>query len=177
MEQHKSYVYNPHFYLHKCEPAKKRETKKRLIQLSEMGLEEVGYAEFGVKGVMSGLYIERVWNMSDAQWDDYMKWTAGCINRKEAEKFFIESRMIIKSLDFKVKGTFESFYAAEHWLHENKYCYGSLCGNDPVIILKGNNYHYPQKWINVPEAGRKKIDGIITSTDFREGTVTIILYK
>lgn len=74
------------FYLHECGEEKRRETKNRLTRISEMGMTEVGTAEFGVSGIMSGLYIERVWNMTDAQFDDYMEWTQGLINSKSIKK-------------------------------------------------------------------------------------------
>ncbi len=70
------------FYLHKCSEEKRKETESRLTRIQEMGMTEVGVAEFGVEGIMSGLYIERVWNMSDADFDDYMEWTQGLINSK-----------------------------------------------------------------------------------------------
>lgn len=60
----------------------KENTKKRLLQIAEMGMEEVGVAEFGVPGVMSGLYIERVWNYSDQQWNEYMEWAESLIKSK-----------------------------------------------------------------------------------------------
>jgi hypothetical protein len=45
----------------------------------------VGVAEFGVKGVMSGLYIEKVWNASDQEFDDYMSWARSLIAEKHHE--------------------------------------------------------------------------------------------
>jgi hypothetical protein len=58
-------------------------TRQRLTEMAEMGMEEVGVAEFGVPDKMSGLYIERVWNYSDKQWKEYMEWAAGVINKKQ----------------------------------------------------------------------------------------------
>ena len=56
--------------------------KKRLTQMAELGMEEVGVAQFGVKDIMSGLYIEMVWNLTDEKFKDYMKWTKGLILKK-----------------------------------------------------------------------------------------------
>jgi hypothetical protein len=39
----------------------------------------VGIAQFGYKGVMSGLYIEKVWSYSDADFKGYMDWAKGLI--------------------------------------------------------------------------------------------------
>ena len=52
----------------------KERTKKRLAEMAECGMEEVGKAHFGYRGVMSGLYIEMVWNYSDNDFKHYMTW-------------------------------------------------------------------------------------------------------
>lgn len=58
-------------------------TKGRLEELSELGMEEVGIAQFGIKDIMSGLYIEMVWNFSGKQWRDYIDWVKELINNKK----------------------------------------------------------------------------------------------
>lgn len=77
-----SYIYRPDFYLYKCSPEKREETKKRLTQISEMGMTEVGIANFGVEGIMSGLYIEKVWRYSDKEWGEYIDWADKLIKQK-----------------------------------------------------------------------------------------------
>lgn len=57
----------------------KDRTKKRLIEIAECGMEEIGFASFGYKGVMSGLYIEKVWEYSDEDFKNYMDWAKGLI--------------------------------------------------------------------------------------------------
>jgi hypothetical protein len=61
----------------------KEVTKARLTEISDLGMEEVGIAQFGIKGVMSGLYIEMVWNVSDNQWKEYIDWVKKLINRNK----------------------------------------------------------------------------------------------
>ena len=85
-------------------------------------------------------------------------------------------RIALKTLNFKENGTFESLWAAEKWLTDNGYEYGSLCGSEPVAITKGG-YDLPQKWKNFNSLEKSLVDGVVLSTDFREGEVTIILYK
>jgi len=63
------------------EPEKKLQTKNRLIQIAELGMEEVGIASFGIPNVMSGLYIEKVWNYSDKDFEDYLNWVKSLIKR------------------------------------------------------------------------------------------------
>ena len=48
--------------------------KTRLTEMAEIGMEEIGVANFGIKDIMSGLYIERVWSYSDKNWKEYMDW-------------------------------------------------------------------------------------------------------
>nr|WP_298657056.1 hypothetical protein [uncultured Flavobacterium sp.] len=58
----------------------KERTRKRLIEIAECGMEEVGTASFGYEGVMSGLYIEKVWAYSDEDFKNYMDWARGLIS-------------------------------------------------------------------------------------------------
>lgn len=62
------------FYLYKCPPDKYEETKSRLQRIQDAGMTEVGIASFGIAGIMSGFYIEMVWNQSDKDFDNYMEW-------------------------------------------------------------------------------------------------------
>lgn len=68
------------FYLYKNDDLNER-TKNRLIQIAEMGLEEVMVAEFGIPGIMSGLYIEYVWRDSEEDWSEYISWINSLINK------------------------------------------------------------------------------------------------
>lgn len=55
-------------------PELKQRTRLRLIELAELGAEEVGVAQFGIKDKVSGLYIEKVWDADDQRWKEYMDW-------------------------------------------------------------------------------------------------------
>ncbi len=63
-------------------PEFKERTKNRLSQIVEMGMTEIGIASFGIEGIMSGLYIEKVWNYSDEDWDSYIDWVKSLLNKK-----------------------------------------------------------------------------------------------
>jgi hypothetical protein len=58
-------------------------TRNRLIQMAELGMEEIGHASFGVKDIMSGLYIEMVWSYSDESFEDYLSWVKEMISKKQ----------------------------------------------------------------------------------------------
>ncbi len=65
------------------EPELNKRTRKRLIEIAELGMQEVMTAEFGYKGVMSGLYIEYVWNYSDEEFKSYMDWVKNLIDEQK----------------------------------------------------------------------------------------------
>lgn len=93
-----------------------------------------------------------------------------------------DKRKIKKELSFKEEGTFQSVYAAEAWLNANGYSFGSACKDRktgvicPIAIVYGP-YELPEKWINMDDGDKILIDGIMTSNDWREGEVKIILYE
>ena len=58
-------------------------TKERLMQIHNIGMQEVGIAEFGIKGIVSGLYIEKVWSFSDEEFNDYINWVIKLKNEKK----------------------------------------------------------------------------------------------
>lgn len=57
-------------------------TRKRLIQMADMGMEEIGFASFGVCDIMSGLYVEYIWSYDDEKWDDYINWVKELVIEK-----------------------------------------------------------------------------------------------
>ncbi len=69
------------FYLHD-QPLLKERTRDRLTQIEALGMIEVGYAQFGIPDVCSGLYIEKVWSDSDEVFNDYLKWVKELIENK-----------------------------------------------------------------------------------------------
>ena len=72
-------IENKLFYDHKND----ERTKMRLLEMKELGMVEVGYGQFGVTNVMSGLYIERVWSYDDVKFDDYLDWVKELISESK----------------------------------------------------------------------------------------------
>ena len=60
----------------------KERTKNRLTEMYDLGMTEVGVAQFGIKDVMSGLYIEMVWSYTDEEFKSYMDWVKSLIKEK-----------------------------------------------------------------------------------------------
>lgn len=66
-------INKPDYYFGQNDIGKIR-VRRRLEEINSLGLSEVGYGEFGIKGLMSGLYIERVWHFSNQHWKEYVDW-------------------------------------------------------------------------------------------------------
>lgn len=87
-------------------------------------------------------------------------------------------RTVIQKESFQVDGTFESMYAAQRWLKEKGYDYGSSCGMLPIGIIKGDycNHDLPQKWVNFTAAEKKIVNGVMIG-DFRYGPIVVYLFN
>lgn len=68
-------------------------------------------------------------------------------------------------------GDFKAKYAAEKWLDNNKYSYGSMQMDKPIGILKGEIYI--SKWRGMTDIEKGQLHGLMTSNDFRIGPVLI----
>ena len=77
-------------------------------------------------------------------------------------------------ITFYLKGTFRSYNAAIIWAWDHGYFAGSRdnCG---IIALQKNKIH--KKWVGMTIEEKANVDGIIHSENFREGAVTINIYK
>jgi hypothetical protein len=78
-------------------------------------------------------------------------------------------------MSFNVPGTFQSLHAARSWCYDNGYSYGSLCRGMPTALYKGE--YNISKWYNLSKEEQSTCDGVMLSTDYREGEITIVLYK
>jgi hypothetical protein len=74
---------------------------------------------------------------------------------------------------FKGKGDFEAINKARLWLKKKGYSYGTMQGDSPIGIKKGD--HSIPKWIYISSDESVLLDGTITSRDFRNGPVKITI--
>ena len=79
-------------------------------------------------------------------------------------------------ITFYLKGTFRSYNAAKDWAYDEGYSVGSTDSGGVVALQKGE-YTLPQKWRNMSDIDRANVDGIMYSENFREGAVTVNIYK
>lgn len=86
-------------------------------------------------------------------------------------------RDVVKKVNIKVEGTFRSFYEAETQLRKMGYIIGSMCGGEPIGFACGEKYEYIAKWRNIDPSDRNKVDGVMISDDWREGSVDIIWFN
>lgn len=70
---------------------------------------------------------------------------------------------------------FGAYYAAETYALEQGFSIGSMCGDLPIGIMRGE--YYIAKWRNLNVKERKQMHGIITSLDFRSGPVTVEVFE
>ena len=87
-------------------------------------------------------------------------------------------RKAILTKSFTVPGTFQSMYAAQKYVKELGYDYGSTSAMEPTAIMKGNygDYDLPQKMKNFTAKEKKMVHGIIYG-DMREGPVNVHIYQ
>ena len=86
-------------------------------------------------------------------------------------------RDVVKKVNIKVEGTFSSVYEAEKQLRELGYRIGSMCGGEPIGFACEEKYEYIAKWRNIDPSDRNKVDGVMISNDWREGSVDIIWFN
>lgn len=87
----------------------------------------------------------------------------------------MKTRQVIMEQKFRVAGTFQSYYAACHFVKDMGYSYGSMCRDMPIGLLKGD--YDISKWRNLTVEKIKQLDGVMTSSDFREGEVIVKIYE
>jgi len=86
-------------------------------------------------------------------------------------------REITRRDNVKVEGTFMSFYEAENRLRRMGYKIGIMCGSEPIGFACEEKYDYISKWRNMNSDEHKLLDGVMISSDWREGSVEIIWFK
>jgi hypothetical protein len=79
------------------------------------------------------------------------------------------------AVEFEASGTFQAFYKAEAFLRELGYTTGSMEMNAPIGFSL--EYDYISKWNNMNHNEHRLLDGIMTSNDFREGSVQVLFFK
>ena len=88
------------------------------------------------------------------------------------------SKEIQFTMLFKSTGqSFKSFYEAEDTAKEFGFTVGSMARNEPIGIAKASAVDYVAKWYNIPSEARKELDGVLLSTDFRDGDVELVFFK
>lgn len=90
-------IHNPNYY-ENGKPEKIDRTEKRLKEISDLGMTETGNFSFGIEGVMSGLYIEKVWSYSDEDFDGYLDWVRSLLALKNKK---IDLSQPVRALSWK----------------------------------------------------------------------------
>lgn len=69
--------------------------------------------------------------------------------------------------------TFGAMWKAQSYLRELGYSFGSTCTPSPFVAIQKGPYTLPQKLYNFDNEDIAKVDGVIYSTDYREGNVEV----
>lgn len=68
---------------------------------------------------------------------------------------------------------FSAMYQAQHWLHENGYCYGSSDCSHYIPAMKGERYTLPQKLYNFDLKEYLRVNAVCYSNNYRGGWVEV----
>ena len=79
---------------------------------------------------------------------------------------YFQDREVIKKVDFYLQGDYRNLNAALEWVKENGFSYAWTDKENLIFLMKG--LWKPQN---------RQPDGIMYSENFREGAVTINIYK
>jgi hypothetical protein len=52
-----------------------------------------------------------------------------------------------------------------------------MCGGEPIGFACGEKYNYISKWYNMRSDEHNKLDGVMISDDWREGSVDVIWFN
>jgi hypothetical protein len=74
---------------------------------------------------------------------------------------------------FRDDRTFKAYHAACRWCNENGFSTGSMCGHQPIGILRGDAII--AKWRNLSQKEISVLDGKMTG-DMRNGPVTVTIF-
>ena len=72
---------------------------------------------------------------------------------------------------------FSAMYQAQHWLHDNGYCYGSSDWIHYIPAMKGDRYTLPQKLYNFDREDYDQVSAVMYSLDYRNGWVEVWLVE
>lgn len=72
---------------------------------------------------------------------------------------------------------FQSYRQAEARLKDLGYIVGSMSRDEPIGFADEDQFKYVAKWYNIGLGDRKKLDGIMVSSDFRNGEVTLAWFN
>ena len=134
-------VDNPSWYQYD-KPELKERTKKRLQEMADLGMEEVGVGQFGVKGIVSGLYIEMVWSLNDKGFNDYLKWVKEAVEEYNAnlkpEIIQVGDFFIVKNIDGN-GGSFATMYGGGLPYY--------VTNREDVVLYKADSVDDAKSWI------------------------------
>jgi hypothetical protein len=97
----------------------------------------------------------------------------------DSEYYYLGRKIMVQqNFTKKQDRPFDALYQAQSYLHDLGYEYGSLAvTSSPNVAVRKGEYDLPEKWHNLNKEEIALIDGVIRSSDYREGQVTVMLFN
>jgi len=97
----------------------------------------------------------------------------------DSEYYYLGRKIMVQqNFTKKQDRPFDALYQAQSYLNDLGYEYGSLAvTSSPNVAVRKGEYDLPEKWHNLNKEEIALIDGVIRSSDYREGQVTVMLFN
>ena len=97
----------------------------------------------------------------------------------DSEYYYLGRKILVQqNFTKKEDRPFDAYYQALKFLNDRNYHSGSLAvTRSNNVAVKKDYYNLPEKWHNLDKEDIASIDGVIRSTDYREGQVTVMLFN
>jgi len=97
----------------------------------------------------------------------------------DSEYYYLGRKILVQqNFTKKEDRPFDAYYQALKFLDDRNYRSGSLAvTRSNNIAVKKDYYNLPEKWHNLDKEDIASIDGVIRSSDYREGQVTVMLFN
>jgi hypothetical protein len=97
----------------------------------------------------------------------------------DSEYYYLGRKILVQqNFTKKEDRPFDAYYQSLTFLNDRGYDYGSLAVTSSLnVAVKKGIYDLPEKWHNLDKEDIASIDGVIRSSDYREGSVTVMLFN
>ena len=84
-------------------------------------------------------------------------------------------KKVKETYNFPANGTFGAYYEAKKVAKGFGFGVAPMCCDEPIAMVK--DFDFIAKWRNIAPSDRSKVEGGLLSTDFREGSVLMVIFE